>query len=73
MFKHKNGVCHKKLNTDDYKGASDQFTVWNKGVRKVLQDIVNRRAKEKVFLVRNRRSPHCESFYYFIWEYFKLG
>ena len=54
MFKHKNGVCHKKLNTDDYKGASDQFTVWNKGVRKVLQDIVNRRAKEKVFLIRNR-------------------
>jgi lysozyme len=42
----------KKLNTGDYQGAADQFTVWNKGGGKVLQGLVNRRAKEKEVFLR---------------------
>jgi len=37
----------KKLNAGDYQGAADQFTAWNKGGGKVLQGLVNRRAKER--------------------------
>ena len=42
----------KKLNTGDYQGAADQFTVWNKCGGKVLQGLVNRRAKEKEVFLR---------------------
>ena len=42
----------KKLNAGDYQGAADQFTVWNKGGGKVLQGLVNRRAKEKEVFLR---------------------
>lgn len=42
----------KKLNTGDYQGTADQFTVWNKGGGKVLQGLVNRRAKEKEVFLR---------------------
>lgn len=42
----------KKLNAGDYKAASDQFSVWNKGGGKVLQGLVNRRAKEKVLFLK---------------------
>lgn len=41
----------KKLNAGDYKGAAAQFDVWNKAGGKVMQGLVNRRAREKgVFL-----------------------
>ena len=42
----------KKLNTGDYQGTAYQFTVWNKGGGKVLQGLVNRRAKEKEVFLR---------------------
>ena len=37
----------KILNESDYKGASAQFNVWNKGGGKVMQGLVNRRAEER--------------------------
>ena len=37
----------RKLNEKDYKGAAAQFAVWNKGGGKVMQGLVNRRAKER--------------------------
>ncbi len=37
----------KKLNLCDYKAASAQFNVWNKGGGKVMQGLVNRRAVER--------------------------
>jgi lysozyme len=41
----------KKLNTKDYKGAAEQFLVWNKGtkggVKIVLEGLINRRKDEK--------------------------
>lgn len=41
----------KKLNAGDYKGAAEQFLVWNKGNGKIMQGLVNRRQREKgVFL-----------------------
>jgi lysozyme len=42
----------KKLNAGDYQGAADQFTVWNKGGGKVLQGLVNRRAKERELFLK---------------------
>ena len=42
----------KKLNVSDYQGAADQFTVWNKGGGKVLQGLVNRRAKERELFLK---------------------
>ena len=37
----------KKLNESNYKGASAQFNVWNKGGGKVMQGLVNRRDVER--------------------------
>ena len=42
----------KKLNAGDYQGAADQFTVWNKGGGKILQGLVDCRAKEKEVSLR---------------------
>ena len=42
-----NSTLLKKLNTGDYKGAAAQFDVWNKVKGKVVQGLVNRRAKER--------------------------
>ena len=42
----------KKLNAGDYQGVADQFTVWNKGGGKVLQGLVNRRAKERELFLK---------------------
>ena len=43
----KKSTLLKKLNEADYKGASAQFAVWNKGGGKVMQGLVNRRAVER--------------------------
>ncbi len=41
----------RKLNAEDYKGAADEFTRWNKAGGKVIKGLVRRRAAErKVFL-----------------------
>lgn len=42
----------KKLNAKDYKGAADQFLVWNKAGGKTLQGLVNRRTKEKQLFLK---------------------
>lgn len=42
----------KKLNAKDYKGAADQFLVWNKAGGKTLQGLVNRRAKERQLFLK---------------------
>ncbi|WP_425917888.1 lysozyme [Acinetobacter sp. TSRC1-2] len=42
----------KKLNAGDCQGAANQFTVWNKGSDKVLQGLVNRRAKERELFLK---------------------
>ena len=43
----KKSTLLKKLNEADYKSASAQFNVWNKGGGKVMQGLVNRRAVER--------------------------
>lgn len=43
----KNSTLLKKLNSSDYKGAADQFLVWNKVNSKKLQGLVNRREAER--------------------------
>lgn len=43
----KKSTLLKKLNEEDYKGASAQFAVWNKGGGRVMQGLVNRRAVER--------------------------
>lgn len=42
-----NSTLLRKLNASDYKGASDQFLVWNKGGGKVMRGLVRRREAEK--------------------------
>lgn len=42
-----NSTLLRKLNARDYKGASDQFLVWNKGGGKVMRGLVRRREAEK--------------------------
>lgn len=42
-----NSTLLKKLNAQDYKGAAAQFDVWNKVKGKVVQGLLNRRAKER--------------------------
>ncbi|MFN3074739.1 lysozyme [Acinetobacter sp. TY2] len=43
----KESTLLKRLNALDYKGASAQFAVWNKGGGRVMQGLVNRRAVER--------------------------
>lgn len=43
----KNSTLLKKLNNGDYKGAADQFLVWNKVNSKRVQGLVNRREAER--------------------------
>ncbi|MCF0265993.1 lysozyme [Acinetobacter guillouiae] len=45
----KDSTLLKKLNAKDYKAAAAQFDRWNKGGGKVMQGLVNRRAKERKF------------------------
>lgn len=47
----KNSTLLKKLNSSDYKGAAEQFLVWNKVNSKKVQGLVNRReAEQKLFI-----------------------
>ena len=43
----KNSTLLKKLNSGDYKGAAEQFLVWNKVNSKRVQGLVNRREAER--------------------------
>lgn len=43
----KNSTLLKKLNASDYKGAAEQFLVWNKVNSKKVQGLVNRREAER--------------------------
>ncbi|OTG94981.1 lysozyme [Acinetobacter sp. ANC 3832] len=43
----KDSTLLKKLNAGDYLGAAAQFNVWNKVKGKIVQGLVNRRAKER--------------------------
>ena len=43
----KNSTLLKKLNSSDYKGAAEQFLVWNKVNSKRVQGLVNRREAER--------------------------
>ncbi len=47
-----NSTLLKKLNAGDYKGAANQFDVWNKAGGRVMQGLVNRRAKEKELFLK---------------------
>ncbi len=47
----KNSTLLKKLNVGDVRGAATQFDVWNKDGGKVVQGLVNRRAKEKALFL----------------------
>jgi len=40
-------LSQKKLNSNDFRGAADQFDVWVNAGGKRMQGLVNRRAKEK--------------------------
>ena len=42
----------RKLNAKDYKGAADQFTVWNKAAGKVMNGLVKRRADERALFLK---------------------
>lgn len=48
----KDSTLLKKLNASDYKGAADQFLVWNKSRGKVLKGLVNRRAAEHTLFLK---------------------
>lgn len=47
----------KRLNERDYRGAADQFLVWNKGGGKVLKGLVTRRASERAQFLRIDPEP----------------
>lgn len=48
----KNSTLLKKLNNGDYKGAADQFLVWNKVNSKRVQGLVNRREAERNLFIK---------------------
>lgn len=47
-----NSTLLKKLNSGDYKGAAEQFLVWNKVNSKKVQGLVNRREAERNFFIK---------------------
>lgn len=47
----------KKLNDRDYRGAADQFTVWNKAGGRVKNGLVKRRADERALFLRAYADP----------------
>lgn len=47
----------KKLNARDYRGAADQFTVWNKAAGKVMKGLVKRRADERALFLKASSAP----------------
>ncbi|MDV4308884.1 glycoside hydrolase family protein [Acinetobacter baumannii] len=48
----KNSTLLKKLNKGDYKGAADQFLVWNKAGGKVMKGLVRRREAERALFLK---------------------
>lgn len=42
----------KKLNARDYRGAAEQFALWNKAAGKVMPGLVRRRAEERALFLR---------------------
>ena len=46
-----NSTLVKKMNLGDVQGAADQFTVWRLAGGRVLQGLVNRRAKERALFL----------------------
>lgn len=42
----------KKLNAGDYRGAADQFAVWNKAAGKVMSGLTRRRAEERALFLK---------------------
>lgn len=47
-----NSTLLKKLNKGDYKGAADQFLVWNKAGGKVMKGLVRRREAERALFLK---------------------
>lgn len=47
----KSSTLVKKLNTNDYQGAADQFNVWVNAGGKRMQGLVNRRDREKLLFL----------------------
>lgn len=48
----KNSTLLKKLNNSDYKGAADQFMLWNKAGGKVMAGLSIRRNKERLLFLK---------------------
>ncbi|WP_335952328.1 lysozyme [Acinetobacter pittii] len=48
----KNSTLLKLLNKGDYKGAADQFLVWNKAGGKVMKGLVRRREAERALFLK---------------------
>lgn len=48
----KSSTLLKKLNSGDYKGAAEQFLVWNKVNSKKVQGLVNRREAERNLFIK---------------------
>lgn len=46
-----NSTLVKKMNLGDVQGAADQFTVWRLAGGRILQGLVNRRAKERALFL----------------------
>lgn len=42
----------RKLNARDYRGAADQFAVWNKAAGKVMKGLTSRRADERALFLK---------------------
>ena len=42
----------RKLNAHDYRGAADQFAVWNKAAGKVMKGLTKRRADERALFLK---------------------
>ncbi|KQD16250.1 lysozyme [Acinetobacter baumannii] len=48
----KGSTLLKLLNKGDYKGAADQFLVWNKAGGKVMKGLVRRREAERALFLK---------------------
>jgi lysozyme len=53
----KSSTLLRKLNTGDYKGASEEFKKWNKGGGKVLAGLTKRRNSEKELFLLDIPNP----------------
>jgi GH24 family phage-related lysozyme (muramidase) len=57
----KGSTLLRKLNAGDYRGAADQFPVWNKAAGKVMQGLVSRRADERALFLKPVAVPATTS------------